>query len=196
MTMRLPLMLILLAAPQLALAEEKKTPKDDVGLELKVILKNDTIEWDADEKSRAEFKASLEKQLKRMPPERIVVPPLTPFEATVQVKNTSTSAVTILVAGDQHILTFDLKGPGVVALSPPRAATREFRVGRSVTLEAGEKFEIPIHKLCDGFRMMTRDIFWTDLGEYTLSATYRLGLGGKEVVLKSEPVKFKVEGKK
>ena len=200
--MRLFATLTLLVVPMTLIAEEKKEPTKEAGpLELKVILKTDTIVWDADEKARKEFKTTLEDAQKKMlkkPPENVKLPALPVFEATLQITNTSKKEVTMQVEGDANKLTLDLKGPGVIALSPLRAFTANFNLGRAVTLKSGEKFEIPIQKLGDGFRRASRDIYWTDLGEYTLTASYIIGGGDgeKESVLTSEPVKFKVSDKK
>jgi hypothetical protein len=45
---------------------------------------------------------------------------------------------------------------------------------------------------------VSRNLYWTEPGEYTLSATYQLSddQGGKTKLIKSEPVKLKVEEKK
>ena len=46
-------------------------------------------------------------------------------------------------------------------------------------------------------RGVTRNVYWTEPGEYTLSVSYQLSdqQGNKTLLLKSEPVKITVEKK-
>jgi hypothetical protein len=59
-------------------------------------------------------------------------------------------------------------------------------------------YSFPIAHLRDGHRGVGRNVYWTEPGEYTLTATYRLSDqdGGQGPLLTSRPVKLKVEDKK
>jgi hypothetical protein len=83
-------------------------------------------------------------------------------------------------------------------MSNPVAVTLDFRGSQEVTLGPGKSYDIPLTHLRDGHRGVSRNLYWTEPGEYTLTATYQLAdkEGNKGPLLKSKPVKVKVEEKK
>lgn len=170
-----------------AVAEEKSK------LELKIVLKKDSIAWPYD-KAPGEFAEHLSKAIK----DRKDLPNPPTLEFNLEITNTGKEKTTIHVGGDVNVATLTLKGPGVVATPSNRAFTREFRGSKAVELEPGKSYEFPFHLLADGMRMMSRYVYPTKPGEYTLSATYQLAdaEGRKGPVLQSKEVKFKVEESK
>jgi len=167
-------------------------------LVLKIVAKKTTYAWDGGGKTPAEFKKHLEEvaaAIKAGKDPNVKWPPAPPVELTLQITNTGKEDVTVYVGGDPNVFTLELKGPGVFTLSPPLAFTADFRLPRGMKLEPGKSYEIPLKSLTDGFRGASRLVYWTEPGDYTLSATYQLADAGGEkgAVLKSQPIKLKVE---
>jgi hypothetical protein len=82
-------------------------------------------------------------------------------------------------------------------MNNPVAFTTDFRLPKPVTLAPGKSYEIHVPVLADGHRGLSRLLFWTGPGEYTLSAEYTLAdaEGQKTAVIKSAPVKITVQAK-
>lgn len=185
-----------------ARADDKKEKDKDAGpLALKVVAKKDTYTWDAGGKTPKEFKKELEdiaEALKKKPPQPVKLPNPPTVDLVLQIVNNGKEDVTVYVGGDPNVYTLELKGPGVIDLMGPAAFTADFRFPKKVTLAPGKSHEIAIAQLKDGFRGASRNVYWTEPGEYTLAATYQLSddKGGKGLLLKSEAVKLKVEEKK
>jgi hypothetical protein len=182
-------------------ADPKKAAAQADPIQLKIVANQANYVWDADGKTPAEFRKmmdDLSEQLKKKPAPNVNVPKAPAVNLTLQIINTGKEDVTVYVGGDPNTYTLELKGPGVVTLSPLLAFTADFRVPKAVTLAPGKSYDINLKHLTDGFRGASRFVYWTDVGDYTLSATYQLSdaQGKKLGVLKSEPVKLKVELKK
>src|SRR5262249_7635516 len=93
-------------------------------------------------------------------------------EMSLELTNTSDKEVKIWIGGDPTQVSLDLKGPGAVSVMPPRFFRREFRAPKAVTLGPGKSETIPINSLSYGFRGASADAYWTEPGEYTLTASY------------------------
>jgi len=167
-------------------AEEKPT------LELKVISKKDSYTLDRGGKTSDEFKAVFAEFLKKKGLARPPQPPA--VDLVVSIVNTGKKAVTINVGSDVSEVLFNLQGPNVQVLKPLVATTREFRLGKEVTIEPGKSYDMPYTKLVDGFRNQSRHIHWLEAGDYTLGATYQMGGqdGAKGPLLKAEPIPVKI----
>jgi hypothetical protein len=128
-------------------------------------------------------------------------------DLVIEIKNTTDKDVQFWVSGDPVHVNLQLKGPGAVTVKPPIAFTREFRLPRPMTLKAGKSHSIPVAQLRYGHRGASEYAYWTEPGEYTLTATFNTGIspapanvkpqadGFGRVILTSEPIKIKVEGK-
>jgi hypothetical protein len=189
---------LLLALSGVAGADDKK---DDGPVTLKLVNKKDAYAWDAGGKTPKEFQKQLDEiaaAMKKNPRPPITLPNPPKVELTLQVVNTGKEDVTVYVGGDPNVYTLELKGPGVRDFMGELALTADFRLPKGITLAPGKSYDIPITQLKDGFRGVSRNVYWTEPGEYTLTATYQLSddKGDKTKLLKSEPVKFKVEEKK
>lgn len=173
---------------------------DKPTLELKIVAKKDSYTLDTGGKTPKEFKEMLEDIAAKMKKrERAPQPPRpAAIDLVIEVKNTSKADVALTVEGDSNVVTLDVKGPSVIDIKPQLAFTADFRIGKTIKLEPGKTYEIPVKALSDGFRGASRWIYWTEPGEYTIGATYQLGTadGGKGTLLKAEPIKVKVEEKK
>lgn len=176
------------------LAEDKKEPAGP--LVLKVELKKDKYEFDAGGKTAKEFKTELEDLAKKQEnKERINPPKALPVDLVLKLENTSKEGVTVFVNGTANIYTLDLAGgAGVVTLHNPAPMPALIRLPKAVTIEPGKSYEIPVTALADGKRNISRFIYWTGPGEYTLTAKYLLldQKGAKTGELKSESVKINV----
>jgi hypothetical protein len=96
----------------------------------------------------------------------------------------------------------------VVSIMPMGAFTLDFRAPKVMTLASGKTFSIPIKSLQYGFRGVAKSSYWTEPGEYTITAGYKTAIspapkGSKEAekgfgnaVVTSDPVKVKVEAPK
>jgi hypothetical protein len=181
-----------LAGP--TMADDKKEPAGPIVL--KVISKKDKYVFDGGGKTAKDFKADLEDLTKKQENgERINPPKAIPVDLVLQLENTSKENVTVYVNGTANIHTFELTGgPGVVTLRNTVAMPAFIRLPKAETIEPGKSYEIPIASLSDGRRGISRLIYWTGPGEYTLTAKYVLldAKGGKAGELKSEPVKINV----
>ncbi len=129
-------------------------------------------------------------------------------ELTVEIKNTSDKAVHVWISGDPVVLTLTLKGKGAVNVAPPLAFTEEFRSPKAVEIPAGKTHTIPVKALVSGYRGAAHWAYWTEAGEYELTATLKTGVnpapkgakdandGFGQVMLTSVPLKITVEAKK
>ena len=165
----------------------------DKVLELIVIAPKEPVELDT---SAAKKAVEESKKLK----EKAIGRPVAPAAAvpiTLRVHNTTEEAVTFNFGADASSYTLTVKGPGVEVVKYPVIMTREFRIGKPVTLEPGKTFDIPLKELEDGMRGKGRLTIITEPGEYTISATYQMATDkGKGPLLTSEPAKFTVIEKK
>lgn len=179
-----------------AAADDKKPPSTSP-LALKVVLKKEKYTFDGGGQTSEEYKKGLEATAKAIAKgERVTPPKPLPVDLVLKIENTSKEEVTIYVGGDANVPTLDLTGgAGVVTMNNPVAFTLDLRLPQAVTLGPGKAHEIPVKQLSDGARGMSRLVFWTGPGEYTLTAKYTLAdkMGGKGAELKSEPVKLTVE---
>jgi len=189
--------LVLFFATNLARADEpKEQSKKDAGpLELKIVAKKDKHVFNAGGKTPKEYRALLEQirdEIKKGKFEgKVPTPPA--VDLVVQIRNTGKQDWVVFVGGDANKVTLTLKGPGVIDLNPPLAFTLEFRLPKEVRLAPGKHFEIPLKQLSDGHRGVSRNLYWTEPGEYTLSAAYQLAMpdGEPGPVLTSAAVKLK-----
>jgi hypothetical protein len=177
-----------------ATAEDKK---EDGPVKLVLVAKTDKYKFDGGGKTPAEYKKMLEEAAKAkggLNP----APKPPAVDLVLQITNTSKEDVTVYVAGDPNVYTFELTGgDGTVTMPSGLAFTADFRLPKAVTLAPGKSYEIPVKQLSDGSRGMSRFVYWTGPGAYKLSATYTLAdaKGGRGAVLKSEPVKITVTEK-
>jgi hypothetical protein len=185
--------------------EPPKAGTDPAGapLELKVVAKTTDYKLDLGGKSAEEFSKAV------MDAERggkLPTPPA--VELTLELKNTGEKDVEVwAVGGDPVVLSLTLEGPGAVNVKGRQAFTREFRVPKPVTIAPGKAYTYELKSLAHGFRMAAEQAYWTEPGNYTLTAKLKTAVapapkGAKaagddgrfgEVTVTSEPVKLKVE---
>jgi hypothetical protein len=181
-------------------AQDKKDDKKPAGpIVLKVVSKKNKYVFDGGGKSPKEYKEELEGIAKKLEKGQRATPPKPiAVDLVLQLENTSKEAVTVHLGGDPNVYTFELTGgAGVVTMPNPVPMTLEFRLPKAVTIEAGKTHEIPVKAFADGGRGISRLVFWTGPGDYSLTAKYKLTDkdGGNPKELKSEPIKIVVAEK-
>lgn len=104
-----------------------------------------------------------------------------PVRVVLRLRNTGQEAVTFRKGSDASQLDLRLEGPGVVDLQPSVMMTREFRMGKPVTIAPGETMDLIFPALGSGLRGMGTWHYWTEPGTIRVSATYtgQLSNGGK-----------------
>jgi hypothetical protein len=197
---RLLLVPALLLPLQPAAAEDKKDPsKSNLPVELKLNLKKTTFKLEVDGK---ELKKQIEaaKESGRPP-----APPV--IDATLEVVNRSDKEVQVWHKGDPVVISFELKGPGVVTHKPMLFFTADFRGPEAVKVAPGKSYSIPVTSLVGGFRGASEYTYWAEPGDYELTAILKTGIspapeglkkdesGFAPVPIRSGTVKLKVEGK-
>ena len=128
-------------------------------------------------------------------------------DLTLEITNTSDKDVKIWSGGDPGVIGLTLAGPGAVNAKPQLAFTTDFRAPTPTTLAPGKSLVISLTKLSSGFRGISALNYWTEPGEYKLTATYTTAIqpppkgamvtdGFGRVTLSAEPVVLKVEAAK
>ncbi len=137
-------------------------------------------------------------------------PPAAPaVDLTVEIKNTSDKPVTVWISGDPVVLTLTLKGKGAVNAAPALPFTEEYRSPRGVEIAAGKAHSIPVKALVSGYRGAAHWAYWTEAGDYELTAALTTAMspapkgakgapleGFGRVTLTSAPLKLTVGAQK
>jgi hypothetical protein len=186
-------------APSTRPAEEKgKTDPPGLPLEARLVLKTDTYKLDPKQQGKA-FRDSLPKLDKQGPGRLNVRPPEPPtVDITFELKNTGTKDISVVIGGDMCSLDLKLEGRGAVTAPYQMMMTMEYRMGKKVTIEPGKSLTIPIKRLTHGMRGVSSASYWTEPGDYTLSASYRTPVEGLDLkpdqgaTIFGPPVKIKV----
>src|SRR5262249_34886679 len=117
-------------------------------------------------------------------------------------RNTGEKEVEIWVGGDFGALILTLHGPGALNLDVgtdgPTPPPLPKNPSRSVKLGPGESHAERMTRLGTSNETFRRRSYWTEPGEYTLTATYQLAAGKEKpngVKLTSAPIKLKIEAK-
>jgi hypothetical protein len=120
-------------------------------------------------------------------------------DLALELRNTTDSEMRVEVAGPRTELRLELQGPGVKvtqADEEPNQATK----AEIVTLKPGQSHTLRITRLEDGRPGARRQLYWTEPGDYTLTARIATvasspGLGERRITARSPPVTIHVEGK-
>ncbi len=114
----------------------------------------------------------------------------------LEVRNTGEREKTLWVGGGE--LELDLRGPGVLRVPAPDKLPQSFMAEEKLTLKPGERRALPVTRLAAGARGRVNYLYWTEPGEYTLTARLRTAVstgpeGAAPVTLSSPPVAVRVE---
>jgi hypothetical protein len=159
---------LLLPAPLVVRAGDKDKPADpqqDLPVTATLTAAKTTYTLDLDGKTGEEFRQIL-KGLKGNFPRAPAV------ELTLELKNTSDKAVKIWIGGDPTRLNLDLTGKGAVSVDAQRIFSRIFYRPKELEIPAGKIHQIKITALQYGFRGVARRAYWTEPGDYQLSASF------------------------
>jgi hypothetical protein len=183
--------------------EKARTEPPGVPLEAGLIAKEDTYVLDLGGKTPEEFKKAVEEGMKTGKQ-----PELPAVDLVLEITNKSDKDVTIWFKGDAVTYDLDLKGPGAVSAPSGLPFDTKLHTPEAMTLEAGKTHIIKLSSLQYGFRGASHRAYWTQTGDYTLTATYKTAVspvpeGAKDngngfglVTVVSAPVKLKVVEKK
>jgi hypothetical protein len=95
-----------------------------------------------------------------------------PVQVILRLTNTGTEPVEIRKGSDAAQLDLRLEGPGLVAVVPRVAMTREFRLGKPEVIPPGESRDLVFPFLGSGLRGMGTWHYWTEPGTVSILATY------------------------
>jgi len=182
----------LLGAAPAGPVESAPGPKNTQGLTATIVVSTDTYTLDASQTGQAfrdKIAASKGPRAGALPK-----PPL--VDLTLRITNSTDTDVTINVGGDDSQLQLKLAGPGAITADNMVAMTMEFRIGTPVKIRAGASYDVPIKSLAFGMRGISQYAYWTEPGDYTLTATLLYPIGEKQTTVTSGPAKLKVEADK
>jgi len=126
------------------------------------------------------------------PGNRFVLPKPPAVDMTLVITNTSNQNVTITIGGDSSQIQLDLKGPGALSVDNLVAMTMDYRMGNPLTLAPGKSAEWKITSLAYGTRGISNYAYWTEVGDYTLTATQIYTIGEAQGKVTSAPAAIKV----
>jgi len=117
-------------------------------------------------------------------------------DLSLRLQNTSDRPMQVWVEGPLTELRFDVRGPGAVRRPVPDG---EAARSRSVPLGPGEEITIPIHELVEGPPGARRAWYFTQPGNYTVTARFTTtawspGIGRRGLIVESAPRTIPVEG--
>lgn len=171
-------------------------PKNAAGLTAALIANKDTYTLDPAQSGKA-FRDSLEARKNARGRGMGALPAAPAVDMTLRITNTTDKEITITTGGDDSQLNLKLEGPGAVTVDNLVAMTMEFRMGRPTTIPAGKTFDIKVSSLAFGMRGISQHAYWTDAGDYTVTATLTYGTpDNKQDKVTSAATKVKVEAKK
>ena len=189
---------LVLFAPLRADEPKKDPSKSDLPLQLRLVAKVSTYKLSDGKELKKELEDA--KKTGRYPE-----PPA--VDLVLEITNRTDKDVEFWAAGDPVQVFLQLKGPEAVTVKPLVISTLEFRVPKPMTLAAGKTHKVPVTRLRYGHRGISEQAYWSEPGEYTLSATFNTGIkpapkgvkaeddGFGRVTLTSDPIKVKVDNK-
>jgi hypothetical protein len=165
-------------------------PKNEAGLTATLIATKDTYTLNPAQAGK-DFRDNLDALNKG---QGVPKPPA--VDLILRVTNTTDADLTISMGGDDSNISLNLTGPnpGPISIAPLLPMTMEFRIGKPMPIAAGKSADIKITSLAAGMRGMSQYTYWTEPGEYTLTATltYPNAAGDKQLKVISGPAKLTV----
>jgi hypothetical protein len=193
-----PLLACLLAiAVERADAQPGKAAADNPqGLKMRLFAQQDRYVLDTGGKSAEDFR----KQIDAIVPDKGKPPTGPKVNLVLEISNPSAQEAMIWVGGDDTRLTLELHGPGAVTKVVTREATADIKTSKAIAIPAGKTYSRPITDLGYPYPRRTSQWYWTKPGEYTLSATWKLGAAnkgqGKGPTLIAAPIQLHVTAPK
>lgn len=94
------------------------------------------------------------------------------IDLTLRLENDGKLPLNIRFGHDRGSVELSLTGEGVVGVPNRQAFAADFRVGSVVTLQPGNRVELPIESLDYGFRGEGNRWYWTEPGKHSLLVTF------------------------
>jgi hypothetical protein len=114
----------------------------------------------------------------------------------LKLRNQTTHAVVAELGGPGSEVKIDVEGDAVVRVPLSRTERPPLTDSRTIRLEPGEEYLLPVDRLIAGSAEKVEYIYLTEPGEYTLQVTLRLSVAGKPMSVVSEPVRVRLSGGK
>jgi hypothetical protein len=133
-----------------------------------------------------------EKFRKTLDPKSGKAPAASKVDLKLTLTNNTDKEIKFNYGGDETSINFILKGEGAVTFTPLIAMTMEYRGGNPTTIAPGKSFEIPITSLSGGARGISELSYFTEPGDYTLTAVFHYIQGEAPMTLTSDELKIKV----
>lgn len=169
----------------------KDSPDNPLGLKMRLIAKQDTYVLDLNGKSAEEYR----KLIEAIEPDKGKPPPGPKVDLTLEISNPTDKEVSIWIGGDDSRLSLELKGPGAVSMLLTKRQTADIKISKAIAIPAGKTYSRPITDLAYPHPRQNSQWYWTSPGEYTVSATWKLGPpfgAGKGINLAAAPIKLQV----
>ena len=119
-------------------------------------------------------------------------PPASAVDLTLRLSNNTDADITISLGGDGSQIAFKLSGDNAVNADNLIPMTMEFRQGTPITLKPGQAHDIKIKSLAGGARSLGQMSYYTEVGDYKLTATLTCASGEKQLTLVTDPITIKV----
>jgi hypothetical protein len=119
-------------------------------------------------------------------------PAASKVDLTFKITNNSDTEKKLNIGGDSSRFEFTLEGPGAVTVENMVMMTREFRMGEEVTIAPGKSHEIKLSSLAGGMRGMTKLSYFTEAGDYKLSATLIANVGETQLKIATDAITIKI----
>jgi hypothetical protein len=182
----LPLVLFpLLACVPLARAADEPVSKPATALTVALISNRDKDVYPLNpDQSGEAFRKSLAGNGKK--------PPASKVGLALRVTNPTDHDIVLNWGGDDSNISLTLTGEGAVTVADTVPMTREFRTGKATTIGPGKSFDIALDSLSGGLRGVSQLSWFTEVGEYRLSATLTYAVGESQTKVVSDPITIKV----
>jgi len=164
-------------------------PKNELGLTAAIVANKDKYVLNVNQSGKA-FRDRIDAAKNARGMASLPQPPM--IDLTLRITNTTAKDVAINVGGDDSQMDLKLEGPGAVSADNNVPMTMEFRIGKPVTIAAGKTADVKITSLAYGMRGISKYAYWTEPGDYTLTATLIYSSGEKQGSVTSGPAQVKV----
>ena len=160
-------------------ATKGHTEPANAPVEMRLIARQSTYGLDLNGLTEAEYsnrikpQASVDKEGQATPRlMKMKLPPAPKVDLELEIRNTGKTPLQIWIGGDGTRLDLDLQGPGAISVVAQMTFTMEYRMPKTITIEPGKAWTMPIRELNYGMRGVGMRAFWTKIGNYSLAATF------------------------
>jgi hypothetical protein len=182
------------------------TKPPGVTIELRILARQATYRLDLAGKTPEDFER-LAREAAKLLVDQTVYPPTPKVDLLLEIHNTGTQDMKVLLGGSMHGILIEVDGPGAVNFTPRVPVVAMVFPPDEIALAPGASHSLPMNALphpatAGGLSLA----YWTQPGEYTLTAHWSAGIspcprGSEEiapnpgfgyVAVTSSPVKVQV----